>query len=355
MSPCDCLSPLIDNHSRWRFRFQESTAIGSDNVFIFTLSVNPDAKCAPITYRPGDCCNQALDGVSLALDPVYAGLVKSVKVYTYDGNELDVRFTQTAEFGLAMTLPTMLHTSDMPTNTFYTFEIGFAQSDWADVTKMPCRPSQYEPTLPACDYWVNGWQTQPGNPAVVLPPDERTAGCCPEGVVSFCSEKIKGTCNPRLSDSPFRLSYVNTSSLVGVRTSSVAFSLTSQAVTNAIGPMEGLPDCSNMAALNGVKIYITDAAAAKVAQVALNGAAVTYAVKKDAGGSYVDATVPGNRVGTGNWVITLNDRFNGTDVCGYKVGSYSVCNYVLNGKSGQCCTMGDMPVATLTTPMIKFG
>ncbi|PNH11001.1 hypothetical protein TSOC_002196 [Tetrabaena socialis] len=351
-SPCDCLSPIIDNHSKWRFRFQESEALGDKTIFIFTLSFNPSAKCSPVSYRPGDCCNQALDAVSLALDPLYAGLVQYVKVYTYDGKDITVKYVQDAASGLSITLPYMLYSSDIPVGQFFTFEISFAASDWADTTKMPCRPSTFEPSLPACDYWVHGWQTEPGNPANLLTPDERTAGCCPEGVVSFCNERIKGTCNPRLSDSPFRLNYVNTSMLL--RTTSVAFTVTSQTVTNALGPKEGLPDCAAMN-LQAIKLYVADVAAAKVTQVALNGASVTFSVKKDAAGTYVDAAVPANRAGTGNWVVTLGERFNQTDVCGYKVGQYSVCNYVFSGKSGQCCTMGDVAVATIDRPVIKFG
>ncbi len=82
---------------------------------------------------------------------------------------------------------------------------------------------------------------------------------------------------------------------------------------------------------------------------------MTSSIKTDAMGSYVEAAVPAGRPGTGNWVLTLGERFNGTDVCGYRVGQFSVCNYVLNGNAGQCCTQGDLPVAVLTKPMVKYG
>ncbi|KAG2498618.1 hypothetical protein HYH03_003366 [Edaphochlamys debaryana] len=350
VSPCDCLSPLIDNHSKWRFKFSMSESIGQDVVYIFNLSVNEKATCIPVQYRPGDCCNQAMDGVSLALDPAYAGLVKYVRVYTADGKEMRPDVVQTAEAGLSITLPLMLHTTDIPVGKAYTFEIAFAQKDWADTEKMPCRQSQYEPSLPSCDYWIRGWQTAPGNPMEVLTPDEKTAGCCPEGVVSFCSEKIKGTCNPRLSDSPFRLAYVNATSPTGIRTTAVTFNVTAQTPSNPIGT----PDCTRMS-LQSVKLYITAEAAAKVASVTLNGLAAAYSVKKDAAGDYIDAAVPGSRPGTGIWTVNLSERFSGTDVCAYQVGQFTVCNYVLNGNNGQCCTMGDAPVTTMKLPFWTYG
>ncbi|EFJ49915.1 extracellular matrix glycoprotein pherophorin-V31 [Volvox carteri f. nagariensis] len=353
-STCDCLSPFIDNHSRWRFRFQESEVVGNLTVFIFTLSVDPSSQCIPVTYRAGDCCNQAMDGVSLALQPSYSGLVHYAKVYTYDGMEIGVKTGHTAYGGLGITLPKVLYTTDIPSGQFYTFEIAFSTSNWADTTKLPCRVSAFTPGLPSCDYSIHGWQTVPGNPSAILPPNELTAGCCPEGIVSFCSERINSTCNPRLTDSPFRLNYVNTSQEPAITETTLSFQISAQPVTNPLGPQEGLPDCSGMT-LQSVKMYMADTAVAAVKGIVLSSGVLSYSVGKDATGAYVDVEVPSSRSGLGRLLIVLSGLFNQTDVCAYKVGQYSVCNYVFKGASGSCCAMGDVPVATTQRSIVTYG
>ncbi len=327
-------------------------ALNELTVFLFTLGIKEGVKCAPVSYRPGDCCNQAVDGISLGLDPVYASLVKYVKMYTYDGKDIRVQTQYDDASGLYISLPTVTYISDLPDNAFLTFEIGFDINDWADTTKMPCKKSAYEPSLPTCDYFLHGFQTEPGNPSLMLPPDDRTPGCCPEGVVSFCSERIKGTCNPRLSDSPYRLRYLNSTQLL--RTTMVAFQVFTKPVSHPIGPKEGLPDCSNMM-LGSWKLYLSDAAADKFVQMSYNGITVETSKGRDAAGWYIESDIPGSRSGTGNWVLTLDERFDDVDVCGYNVGQFSVCNFVFNSKFGTCCTMGDAIMSMIERTVIKYG
>lgn len=38
-------------------------------------------------------------------------------------------------------------------------------------------------------------------------------------------------------------------------------------------------------------------------------------------------------------------QVDASTVCHTKVGSYSVCNYVLLGSNGNCCTMADVATA----------
>lgn len=345
----------IENHSRWKFAFQEASSLGNSTIFLFTLSLRDGSTCRPVSYRPGDCCNQAMDAVSLAIVPAFRDLIRYVKVYTYDGKELVVQTVEDA-FGLRMVLPKELYVQDIPDGEFYTFELGFAASDYADTTKLPCRASKFEPSLPSCDYWIHGWQTDPDDSSKVITPSERVAGCCPEGVVQFCSEQISGTCNPRLSDSPYRLSFVSTQQFTGQRTTTVTFQVTQQAVTNPLfnTTVPALPDCSSMS-LQSVKLFVSADAAARVAQVAFNGVTAAYTVGKDATGNFISAAVPGSRTGVGSWVVTLSERFEKEQVCSLKVGQFSVCNYVFNGQSGLCCSMGDVAVTETQLPRIQFG
>lgn len=78
--------------------------------------------------------------------------------------------------------------------------------------------------------------THTGNP---LPPaGELIPGCCPEGVVQFCSQQITSACNPYLSDTPYRLEFASNAT-TGTKTF-VNFDL--KPVT--MGPQLGAVDCS---------------------------------------------------------------------------------------------------------------
>lgn len=68
--------------------------------------------------------------------------------------------------------------------------------------------------------------------------DDVTAGCCPEGVVHLCKEQIDSVCNPRLSDTPFRLQFVGNGTAGAFKTN-VKFMLSSV----ALGEPLGEPDC----------------------------------------------------------------------------------------------------------------
>lgn len=67
---------------------------------------------------------------------------------------------------------------------------------------------------------------------------EYIPGCCPEGVVNFCSERITSKCNPRLSDTPFRVQFIGN----GTENSMTQLKLMIMPV--AIGAQLGTPDCS---------------------------------------------------------------------------------------------------------------
>lgn len=67
---------------------------------------------------------------------------------------------------------------------------------------------------------------------------ELVPGCCPEGVVQFCKEQISSTCNPRLSDTPYRVEFVSNAT-VGDLTK-----LKFMVFPVSLGPQLGTPDCS---------------------------------------------------------------------------------------------------------------
>lgn len=114
-------------------------------------------------------------------------------------------------------------------------EVAFDSTVWPDTTRLPCRPSEYELAVPSCDYVLSGWQTVPGDAYTLLlptPENPDIAQCCPEGVVEFCDARITGSCNPRLSDNPWRLSF-NRNDIEGGFTR-VFFDLTTVPVLSSI-------------------------------------------------------------------------------------------------------------------------
>lgn len=79
----------------------------------------------------------------------------------------------TTDYGILVTLPETLFIDSFPTGDFFTFEFQLLASAWNDTTRFPCQTSQFEPSLPACDYYLHGWQTAAGQPHTQL---QDTAG-----------------------------------------------------------------------------------------------------------------------------------------------------------------------------------
>lgn len=325
-------------------------------MFLFTLSVRPETSpCYPVSYRPGNCCNQAMDAVSLAMLPVAAAMVSYVRVYMYGGKEL-VPVVTLDGFGMRILLPYILTVNDIPPGEFYTFEIGFNAADYADTTQLPCKPSKFEPLLPACDYFVHGWQTDPYNSSALLPPDDLVAGCCPEGVVQFCSEQISGSCNPRLSDTPLRLGFTSSDEAGGK--TMLHFMVSSSPVTHSLYNVTSPPlaDCSAMD-LAYIKLYVAPNIAQSYAvDFALDATNVqNFTSGVDSIGSYIQAYVPPGYTGLGDWTLELFGSFTKDQVCSYKAGLFSVCAYVLGNAAEDCCSLGDVAVVEAKLPVVKYG
>ena len=227
--------------------------------------------------------------------------------------------------------------------TFHRIEISLDSSVWSKTTEFPCRLSEFEPGVPACDYFLHGWQTAPGNAHTVLVDTASVQYplCCPEGVVQFCSSQITGSCNPRLSDTPWRLTY--TSGVTASSASSVTFDLELVPVTTEVGS----PDCSTTN-VDEIRLYINPNVTSALAGVILSGNDAAYSLKSDPA-PYVAITA-GLAFGTpADIILQFDSSVSASDVCTLQLGSYSVCSYVLMGQSGQCCTSADVPTSVISS------
>ncbi len=106
-----------------------------------------------------------------------------VTVFNWFGKVLPANAVAT-DYGLKVTLPEVLYVDSFPSGgDFYTIQVQLAASAWNDTTKFPCRESLYEPLLPACDYYLHGWQTADGYPRTQL---ADSGGACASEGVSGC-------------------------------------------------------------------------------------------------------------------------------------------------------------------------
>ncbi|KAJ9526981.1 hypothetical protein QJQ45_025308 [Haematococcus lacustris] len=264
------VSPLVDGSTLWRLNFVQAEAVNDRIVYIFSLAVNPTVTAHPLSYRRGSCVNQTLDAISFNLDPAYRDAILDVVTYTNLGRVLPNTRAVLTEYGVKVTMLGVLFVDSMPLGDFYTVEVQVNASVWRDTTRFPCLPSLYEPGVPACDYQLHGWQTAPGNHRLQLEDSTgyRYPACCPEGVVQFCKQQINSQCNPRLSDTPYRLQYVDTRT-TGTRTT-VNFRVTSVAV----GAQLGTPACDG-SDLAEIKLYVNSSAASALTGATFNGNAIS--------------------------------------------------------------------------------
>ncbi|KAJ9527634.1 hypothetical protein QJQ45_025912 [Haematococcus lacustris] len=337
------VSPLVDGSTLWRLNFVQAEAVNDRIVYIFSLAVNPTVTAHPLSYRRGSCVNQTLDAISFNLDPAYREAILDVVTYTNLGRVLPNTRAVLTEYGIKVTMLGVLFVDSMPLGDFYTVEVQVNASVWRDTTRFPCLPSLYEPGVPACDYQLHGWQTAPGNHRLQLEDSTgyRYPACCPEGVVQFCKQQINSQCNPRLSDTPYRLQYVDTRT-TGTRTT-VNFRVTSVAV----GAQLGTPACDG-SDLAEIKLYVNSSAASALTGATFNSNAISPFSGSDPEQFIL---LPVN-VAAGAVDSPLSLTFTGlrggvAAVCSLHVGSFRVCNYVMNGlvsASGyQCCARGDVP------------
>ncbi len=98
---------------------------------------------------------------------------------------------------------------------------------------------------------------------------------------------------------------------------------------------------------------------AALKSIHLDKASVTYSSGKDPN-PFV-AFKAGLTQGLGNYQVTLTFGPLGgsgvTSICDTNVGSFTVCNYILNGKAlaggaYQCCAHGDVAVASSIVPAL---
>mmetsp|Transcript_6271 Transcript_6271/g.13772 ORF Transcript_6271/g.13772 Transcript_6271/m.13772 type:complete len:283 (-) Transcript_6271:620-1468(-) len=282
------------------------------------------------------------------MDAAYRQSVLYTRVYTYDGTILGATSVPTS-YGLKITLPVMLYVDSLPPGQFYTVEISLPSAIWPDTTKFPCPQSYYEPGAPSCDYWVHGWQTYEGD-IRKLKLDTATqqyAQCCPEGVVQFCKGQIGGSCNPRLTDSPWRLDFNRNATAGGLST--LFFDL--HLVTP--GPQLGIPDCSRMS-VEEVKLYINPSQAPKLTGVFINQQSVPVVIKNDPM-TYVSIPTLLPYGSPAQIMLQFNSVVSKFDLCTLTVGSYAVCDFKLNGAAGQCCTSGDVVVGLAEEMLSVFG
>ena len=224
---------------------------------------------------------------------------------------------------------------------FRRIEISLDSSIWSKTTQFPCRQSVYAPSVPSCDYFLHGWQTAPGDPHQILE-DTLTQEyplCCPQGVVQYCSSQITGTCNPRLSDSPWRLVYSS-----GVTTNSVS-SVTFDMELVPVMMELGTPNCTETN-VDEIRLYINPDITSSLVGVVLGGTDVGYTLQSDPA-TYVSIAAGLAYGDTAQVMLQFTSDVAPSAVCTEKFGSYSVCSYVLMGQSGQCCTAADVATAII--------
>ncbi len=208
------------------------------------------------------------------------GAYQYAKVYTYNNTVVPGAVGAITPFGIQISLPAMIYIDSIPYGSAYTFEISLDSSVWSDTTQFPCRQSAFEPGVPACDYFIHGWQTVPGFPHVILNNtiNNQIPLCCPEGVVQFCSSQIGGTCNPRPSSTPWRMLY--NSEVTTPTQSSVLFDMELVAVAN---PSPAMPLC-NTTDVSQIQLWVNPDVVATLSSVVVAG--------QDAGFSVYPATYP---------------------------------------------------------------
>lgn len=340
---CDCLSPLIDNASPWRFNFVEASSTGASTVFVFSLGIQQDAPCYPVTYRDGNCCNSTLDAVSINMETAVWTVANSyqyTKVYDNNGKLIPAATGILSEYGLTVQLPAMLYVDTIPVGESYTIEIALDATQWGDTSRFPCHQSRLIPGFPSCDYFVHGWQTATGDSHTVIVDtlDNSIPQCCPEGVVQFTGSQAEGTCNPFLSDSPWRVTYDSSVSAAGL--SSITFDVDEIGTSSNLFP--GGIACGNTN-VEEIRLYVNQSTTSALTGVLVGGSSVSFAILSDPDTfvSIPSAFVVGG--GASQIVLQFSSEVAVADVCPLSLGAFSVCNYILIGQSGQCCTKGDFP------------
>lgn len=258
---------------------------------------------------------------------------QSTKVYMYDGRMLDA-VVEMDEWGLQITLPLNLYVFDIPQSQFITIEISLDATLWPETQRFPCRQSTMAPGITACDYFVHGWQTVPGNAGIVIPTSPDVPQCCPEGAVVLQGTPPSGECNTYLSDAPWRLEFDSNNTLP----TSSAFTFHLQ--PTGTRPM-GTPDCTSTN-VDALKLYIDAAMAASLSNVVVRDMSVRFELRTD---PMLYVSIP-TGVPSGGPATEVQLQFAAqvgvNDVCTLKLGTHSVCNYQLEGSTGTCCTRGDV-------------
>ncbi|KAG1666914.1 hypothetical protein FOA52_005974 [Chlamydomonas sp. UWO 241] len=322
------------DHSPWRLAHLSTEAIDPSNLFLFALGIDPTEPCYPISFRVGNCCTQTLNQIALSLDRNARVAFQYAKVHMTNGTVIAAAVT-TNDYGISIVLPEYLYIDTIPAGEYWTVEVSFDSLLWPDTTRMPCRETELELGVPACDYVLTGWQTAPGDvrtPLVPTPGNPDISQCCPGGVVQFCDSAITGSCNPRLSDTPWRLSF-NKNETDGVF-STVFFDLNTVPVVAAV---EG--GCENP----GIDaIVLTINPAVRLTHVLLNGLTAPFTNTSE-GIVVIDSNIaPGAK---GFMMLTFAGVVGASDVCSDNLGSYMACKYQLfGGTSRSCCTEADVPV-----------
>ncbi len=392
------------------------------------LRLSSLVRAAGPCLTPHLCCERTGASGSIAqfVRAAYKSAIVDVTTFNGVGKVVPAKAVST-DYGIKITLPEVLFVDSFPTGDFYTFQVQLATSAWSDTSKFPCRKSGLEPGSASCDYYLHGWQTATGYPrnqlidasgeegasgargaCLCLPgararapsrgtladglrpclaAGELIPGCCPEGVVKFSKQLLDGTCNARLSDTPWRVQFVSNSS----DGASTALRLLLTPV--AIGAQIGSPDCSTTGLdqvrvaleepspsgsppgpawdavrqrapppllLRGtlqVKLYLSAPAIAVLKGVYLNGKPVSYTSGKDPS-AFLAVTV-GLSQGLGSHQLALSFGYLGpgvTTLTDVNLGAYSVLSYVLNGKAAtgayQCCARGDLAIAGGLAPPV---
>eukprot|EP00955_Chlamydomonas_euryale_P047508 353706-Chlamydomonas_euryale.AAC.2 len=216
-------------------------------------------------------------------------------------------------------------------------EVAFDSQLWPDTTRLPCRESEYELGVPACDYVLTGWQTAPGDPYTLLlptPSNPDIAQCCPEGVVQFCDAAITGACNPRLSDSSWRLSF-NRNATDGTYTT-VFFNLETVPV---LSPVVGGCDATSVDTIRlGIDPSVT------LTFVLIDGLSAPFS-QPAPGVVDITANVPAGRASY--MMLTFSGTVGASDICSNNLGSYMVCSYQIFSSGGTCCALADVPVEVM--------
>ena len=188
-------------------------------------------------------------------------------------------------------------------------EITMDSASWSDAARFPCKMSFYQPSMPACDFFFHGWQTKDGDsraPKMGL----LDAQCCPEGVVRFAAQQVQGTCNARLSDSPWRIKYVSNSA--GTSMSTVEFALEFANVGSQLSS-----DCGSTP-VDEVKLYINPGRAAALQNVLVDSKSVPVIIKNDPS-VYVSIDTAGFVNGTSitlQFFSKVRGVTEGIDICG---------------------------------------